>query len=66
MRLLSGLRASLIALITLVGAAASTAAHADSGTIRISVVKGGWFIGARGATACLIFRAGAIRFQSAA
>ena len=56
MRLLSGLRASLIALMALVGAGASTAAHADSGTIRISVVKGGWFIGASGGNGVLNFR----------
>ena len=56
MRLLSGLRASLIALMALVGADASTAAHADSGTIRISVVKGGWFIGASGGSGVLNFQ----------
>ena len=56
MRLLSGLRASLIALMALVGAGASTAAHADSGTIRISVVKGGWFIGASGGNGVLNFQ----------
>ena len=56
MRLLSGLRASLIALMGLVGAGASTAAHADSGTIRISVVKGGWFIGASGGSGVLNFQ----------
>ena len=56
MRLLSGLRASLIALMALVGAGASTAAHADSGTIRISVIKGGWFIGASGGSGVLDFQ----------
>jgi hypothetical protein len=56
MRLLSGLRASLIALMALVGAGASTAAHADSGTIRISVIKGGWFIGASGGSGVLNFQ----------
>ena len=48
------------------GAGASTAAHADSGSIRISVIKAGWFIGASGGNGVLNFRAGAIRFQSAA
>ena len=56
MRPLSGLRASLIALIALVGAGASTAAHADSGTIRISVIKAGWLIGASGGNGVLDFR----------
>ena len=56
MRLLSGLRASLIALMALAGAGASTAAHADSGTIRISVIKGGWFVGASGGSGVLNFQ----------
>jgi hypothetical protein len=45
MRFSSGFRASLIALAALLGASFSSAAYADSGTIRLSVVKGGWFIG---------------------
>ena len=54
MPLLPGLRASLIALTTI--AAASTAAYADSGTVRLSVVKGGWVIGGSGGTGVLNFR----------
>jgi hypothetical protein len=46
---------SLFALAALAGASLSTAAHADSGTIRISVVKGGWFIGASGGSGTLTF-----------
>ena len=34
----------------------SSAAYADSGTIRISVLKGGWFIGASGGSGTLTFR----------
>ena len=30
-------------------------AYADSGTIRISVIKGGWFIGASGGSGTLTF-----------
>jgi hypothetical protein len=58
MRLLSGLRASLIALIAvlLAVAGAATAAHADSGTIRLSVVKGGWVIGGSGGSGVLNFQ----------
>ena len=56
MRLLSRLRTSLIALMVLAGAGASTAALADSGTIRISVIKGGWFIGASGGSGVLNFQ----------
>ena len=56
MRLLSGLRASLIALTAVAGAATATAAYADSGTIRLSVVKGGWIIGGSGGNGVLNFR----------
>ena len=55
MRFSSGLRAGLIALIALVGASVSTAAYADSGTIRINVYKGGWFVGASGGSGILTF-----------
>ena len=48
-------RAVLVALITAVGVSFSPAARADSGTIRISVVKGGWFIGASGGSGTLTF-----------
>jgi hypothetical protein len=36
-------------------AGVSTAANADSGTVRISVIKGGWFIGASGGSGVLTF-----------
>jgi hypothetical protein len=48
-------RAGLIALVLAVGASLSSTAHADSGFVRISVVKGGWFIGAHGGAGTLIF-----------
>jgi len=47
--------AGLIALLTLVGVSISSPASADSGYVRISVVKGGWFIGAHGGGGVLIF-----------
>ncbi|MET0879257.1 MAG: hypothetical protein ABWY14_19130 [Tardiphaga sp.] len=58
MRPLSGLRASLIALtaVLLAAAGATTAAHADSGSIRISVIKAGWVIGGSGGNGVLDFR----------
>jgi lipid-binding SYLF domain-containing protein len=58
MRPLSGLRASLIALtaVPLAAAGATTAAHADSGSIRISVIKAGWVIGGSGGNGVLDFR----------
>jgi hypothetical protein len=55
MRFSSGLRAGLIALMALVGASVSTAAYADSGTIRINVLKAGWILGASGGSGILTF-----------
>jgi hypothetical protein len=55
MRFSSGLRTGLIALMAIVGASVLSAAYADSGTIRISVVKGGWIIGASGGSGTLTF-----------
>jgi hypothetical protein len=55
MRISHRLRAGLIALAALAGAGVSSAAYADSGSIRISVLKGGWFIGASGGSGTLIF-----------
>ena len=57
MRFLSGIRSGLIALIAIVAAAGiSSAAHADSGTIRISFVKAGWIIGGSAGSGTLTFR----------
>jgi hypothetical protein len=55
MRLSQRFRAGFIALMALAGASVSSAAYADSGAIRISVVKGGWFIGASGGSGTLTF-----------
>ncbi len=53
----SALRTALVAAsLALAGLGVSSAAHADSGTIRISVLKGGWFIGASGGSGTLTFR----------
>ena len=54
MRLL-GCRTILAAVVAVMTASVSFAAHADSGTIRISVLKGGWFIGASGGRGTLTF-----------
>jgi hypothetical protein len=51
----SGFRAALVALFALAGAGASSAAHADSGTIWIRELKGGWFIGGSGGSGMLLF-----------
>jgi hypothetical protein len=50
------IRTALVALIALAGLGAAPAARADSGTVRISVLKGGWFIGASGGSGTLTFR----------
>jgi len=55
MRFSSGLRAGLIALMALGSASLAPAAHADSGTIRISVYKAGWILGASGGSGILTF-----------
>jgi hypothetical protein len=60
MQLSSRLRTALFALAALAGvglvsAALTPAAYADSGTIRISVIKGGWVLGASGGSGTLTF-----------
>jgi len=56
MRFSPRLRAALIALsVAFAGAAVSSAARADSGTISFRVLKGGWVIGASGGSGTLTF-----------
>ncbi|MGC1347791.1 MAG: hypothetical protein WA863_17250 [Methyloceanibacter sp.] len=55
MRFSSGFRTALVALFALTSASISTAASADSGTIQIWELKGGWFIGVSGGGGTLIF-----------
>ena len=55
MRIFHRFRGGLIALIAVAGASVSGAAYADSGTIEISEIKGGWFIGASGGSGTLTF-----------
>jgi hypothetical protein len=55
MRLSPRFRAALVALVTLTGAAVSTAAHADSGQIWLWELKGGWFIGGSAGGGTLLF-----------
>ncbi|MEW6436538.1 MAG: hypothetical protein AB1508_05130 [Pseudomonadota bacterium] len=49
------LRAVLTTLFFIIAAGMSVQAHADSGRVRLSVVKGGWFIGAHGGGGTLYF-----------
>jgi hypothetical protein len=51
----AGLRVALTAMIALAAASVSSLARADSGIIRISVLKGGWFLGASGGSGMLFF-----------
>ncbi len=55
MRTLSTLRAGLIALLALAGAAFVSAAYADSGSISFNVVKAGIIIGGSGGSGTLVF-----------
>ncbi|HXW41236.1 MAG TPA: hypothetical protein VEK75_08540, partial [Xanthobacteraceae bacterium] len=56
MRTLSVLRASLIALLALAGAAAMSTANADSGTIRIRIFKAGFVVGGSAGEGVLTFQ----------
>jgi len=49
------IRMGLIGLMALAGASISSSAHADSGVVRITVVKAGWFLGGAGGTGTLTF-----------
>jgi hypothetical protein len=60
MRFSPGFRAALVALFALISVGASSAAHADSGSIQIWELKGGWIIGASGGGGTLIFQGGTI------
>jgi hypothetical protein len=55
MRFSSGFRAALIALAALVGVGLSFPAHADSGTISISIVKAGFVVGGSAGSGVLHF-----------
>lgn len=56
MRFSRHVRAAAVALTALAAVATSTAALADSGTVRISIFKAGWFIGGSGGEGVLNFR----------
>ncbi len=49
-------RTSLIAVMAIAGASVSSTAKADSGIVRISVLKGGWIIGGSGGSGTLTFQ----------
>ncbi|MCA1456443.1 hypothetical protein I6F35_25070 [Bradyrhizobium sp. BRP22] len=55
MKMLSAFRAALLALTAFVGASLSSVAHADSGTISLTIYKAGWIIGGSGGGGVLNF-----------
>ena len=55
MRISSGLRTALLALMAIVVASFSSAAYADSGTISFRIVKAGFVIGGSGGSGTLTF-----------
>src|ERR1700761_3541727 len=55
MHLSHRVRASLVGLLALFTLGLSTTAFADSGAVRLSIVKGGWFVGANGGCGTLYF-----------
>jgi len=56
MRIASGFRAALIALMALAGLSLSSAAQADSGTVSIRIVKAGFVIGGSAGSGVLRFQ----------
>ena len=56
MKMSSALRAALVALTAFTGAALSTTARADEGTVSLVIYKAGWIIGGSGGSGVLTFR----------
>jgi hypothetical protein len=56
MKLSSAIRVALVALTALTGAALSSAALADGGTVSLVIYKAGWIIGGSGGGGMLNFR----------
>jgi hypothetical protein len=56
MRIIFAIRASLIAMLALAGAAFATAAYADSGSIHFSVLKAGFIVGGSAGSGGLTFQ----------
>jgi hypothetical protein len=56
MKTSSAIRAALFALTAIAASALSSASHADSGTISLTIYKAGWVIGGSGGGGTLNFR----------
>jgi hypothetical protein len=55
MKMPSAFRAALLAVTAFAGAGLSSAAHADSGTVSLTIYKAGWIIGGSGGGGVLNF-----------
>jgi hypothetical protein len=55
MKISSAIRVALVALTAFAGAALSSAAHADDGTVSLTIYKAGWIIGGSGGGGTLSF-----------
>jgi hypothetical protein len=56
MNIPSAIRVALVALTAVAAIAFSTASHADSGTVSLTIYKAGWIIGGSGGSGTLNFR----------
>ena len=56
MKISSAMRAALLALTAFAGAMLSSASHAESGTVSLTIYKAGWIIGGSGGGGTLNFR----------
>jgi hypothetical protein len=56
MTIASAIRIALLALTAFAGTAFSSAAHADEGTVQLTIYKAGWVIGGSGGGGSLNFR----------
>lgn len=64
MQLSSAIRAALVAVMAFAGVGLSSAAHADSGTVSLTIYKAGWFIGGSGGSGTLNFRGKSYRLST--
>ena len=55
MKIASAIRIALLALTAFAGATLSSAAHADEGTVTLTIYKAGWVIGGSGGSGSLNF-----------
>src|SRR3979490_2685872 len=56
MKMSSAIRVALVALTAFAGATLSSASHADSGTVSLTIYRAGWTIGGSGGGGSLNFR----------